>query len=223
MRSRYADTFDHDDDAASYDRIVRNEADPVRAGYGELLSWVVREAKIGSDSIVVDLGIGTGNTSRLISECSALIGVDVSAKMIALARPKLEHLASVRFVQSDLLEYFEGAIAGADAYISTYAVHHLLDEEKRSLFELVFDDLKPGGQAVFGDLMFADAKGRDSVIECLLSEGHADTVDEIGEEFLWDVASSVEDLEGIGFEARVKRFSDLSWGISCRKPVSSSR
>ena len=55
--------------------------------------------------------------------------------------------------------------------------------------------------------MFVEAKGRDSVIECLLSEVHADTVDEIGEEFLWDVAASVGDLERIGSETRVKLLS----------------
>ena len=102
---------------------------------------------MGSDSIVGDLGIGTGDASRLIGGCSALIGVDPSARMMALTFPKLEHLASVRLFQSDLLEYFEGAIAGADANINTYAVHHLMDEEKGSLFELVLTTSNPvGGQ-----------------------------------------------------------------------------
>ena len=33
MRSLYADKFNHDADAAGYDADVRNESDPIRAGY----------------------------------------------------------------------------------------------------------------------------------------------------------------------------------------------
>jgi SAM-dependent methyltransferase len=223
MRSLHADTFNHDGDASKYDRIVQNESDPIRAGYREVLAWTVREAKITSKSVVVDLGVGTGNTSQLIEACGSLVAVDVSAKMMAKARKKLSHLNSVRYVQADLLEYFDGVldeeVPMADAYISTYTVHHLMEDEKSEFFQRIYNHLKPGGMAVFGDLMFEDADGREAVIANLLRLGHTDAVADIGEEFFWDVASAVEELERIGFRVRTKRFSDLSWGIACCKPL----
>ena len=217
MRSRHADTFNHDADASDYDRIVRIQADPIRTGYGEVLSWVAREAEISASSVVVDLGVGTGNTSQLIRDCAALIGVDVSSNMMAIAGGKLEHLNSVQFVKADLLEYFQAKVPMADAYVSTYTVHHLMDDEKEILFQLVFDNLKPDGRAVFGDLMFEHSEGRASVIERLLRQGHSGAVDDIAEEYFWDVSGAVEALDRIGFEVTLKRFSDLSWGIACRK------
>jgi hypothetical protein len=48
VRSRNADRFNHDEDAAGYDRDVLNEADPIRAGYDALLDWVAAGAAAGS-------------------------------------------------------------------------------------------------------------------------------------------------------------------------------
>ncbi|MCB9160890.1 MAG: hypothetical protein H6644_13755 [Caldilineaceae bacterium] len=66
MRSRHVDEFNHDPWADDYDRNVRNEEDPIRAGYADTLAWTVAQAAIGPDDVVVDLGAGTGNTSALI-------------------------------------------------------------------------------------------------------------------------------------------------------------
>lgn len=44
MRSAHADMFNHDPEAAGYDQDVRNEADPIRAAYQDVLNWVITEA-----------------------------------------------------------------------------------------------------------------------------------------------------------------------------------
>ncbi len=62
MRSQHVDEFNHDPWADNYDRNVRNEADPIRAGYVETLAWTVAQAAITPSDVVVDLGAGTGNT-----------------------------------------------------------------------------------------------------------------------------------------------------------------
>lgn len=51
MRSSHADYFNHDEDAADYDKDVRNERDPIRRGYEEVLSWVTEVADVGGDSL----------------------------------------------------------------------------------------------------------------------------------------------------------------------------
>src|SRR5262245_65612643 len=88
MRSRHADTFNHDHWAAGYDADVIDETNPIRAGYQATLDWVVERASVGPDEAVVDLGTGTGNLARLLPRCRRLAGVDVSGEMLALARPK---------------------------------------------------------------------------------------------------------------------------------------
>ncbi len=59
MRSANADMFNHDTEAAGYDQDVRNEADPIRAAYQEVLTWVITEAQIKPSSRVLELGSGT--------------------------------------------------------------------------------------------------------------------------------------------------------------------
>jgi|SRR6516225_5442653 len=88
MRSRYGDVFNHDDEADGYDLEVRNEKDPIRAAYDDVLRWVAQEARVISTSRVLELGSGTGNLSSLIPVCGELIGVDLSGRMEAIARKK---------------------------------------------------------------------------------------------------------------------------------------
>ena len=85
MRSRDADRFNHDPWADGYDEKVRDETNPIRAGYAALLAWTVEQAHITPASVVLDLGVGTGNTAALIPSARKVVGVDVSARMLAQA------------------------------------------------------------------------------------------------------------------------------------------
>jgi putative AdoMet-dependent methyltransferase len=220
MRSANADIFNHDPDAGNYDKDVRNEADPIRTGYRDVLSWVVQQAQITSSSRVLELGSGTGNLSELIASCGELVSVDVSENMEAIATRKVRHLANRRFIKADILEAFSQELGKFDAVISTYAVHHLTDQEKRRLFALVFDHLLPGGAAVFGDLMVQNGSEKEEKIQQYLVKGDRATAEAISEEFFWSLGSAIADLTRLGFKVRAKRFSDLSYGVIARKPTS---
>ncbi len=96
---------------------------------------------------VLDLGAGTGLLSLLIAAVRpdvSLCLVDVSPAMLALAR---EHLAD-RHIEAEVRtadltdELPEGPF---DAVVSALAIHHLVDDEKRRLFERVCHVLVPGG------------------------------------------------------------------------------
>jgi putative AdoMet-dependent methyltransferase len=209
MRSAHSEVFNHDEDADGYDIDVRNERDPIRAAYRDVLAWVISEARINSSSRVLELGSGTGNLSCLIHRYGELVCVDLSEQMEAIARSKLGHIPNRTFIKADILEVFDS--------ISTYAVHHLTDEEKRLLFAKVFAGLVPGGRAVFGDLMLQNQEQKTSKIREYLAKGDAKTAQAIEEEFFWAIDAAVPDLIEIGFQVKTKRFSDLSWGIVARK------
>jgi putative AdoMet-dependent methyltransferase len=217
MRSANADTFNHDNEAADYDNQVRNEADPIRTGYGDVLRWVIRHAQIAPSSRVLELGSGTGNLSELITSCGELVSVDVSENMEAVAKLKVRHLTNRRFIKADILEVFTQELGKFDAIISTYAVHHLTDQEKQRLFALVFDHLLPDGRAVFGDLMVLNSSEQEEKIQQYLAKNDQATAQAIREEFFWSLGTAIGELERLGFKIRAERFSDLSFGVIAQK------
>jgi putative AdoMet-dependent methyltransferase len=216
-RSANADIFNHDPDAATYDDEVRNEADPIRTGYRDVLRWVIRHTEITATSRVLELGSGTGNLSALIASCGELICVDVSEKMEAVAERKVRHLPNRRFIKADILEVFTQELGKFDAVISTYAVHHLTEREKQQLFALVFNRLLPSGCAVFGDLMVQNSSEKDEKIRQYSAKGDQATAQSIREEFFWLLDTATADLIGIGFNVVAERLSDLSYGLIARK------
>lgn len=217
QKSQFGDAYNHDPWAAKYDADVQNETHPIRAGYEETLNWVIASAGITPKSHVLDLGSGTGNLSMRIPACASLTCVDLSTKMTDLARPKLRHLSDVRFVQADLLSYFVDVPFQFDAVISTYAVHHLTETEKQVFFKHIGSHVRPGGRAVFGDLMVADEAAEAAMIEHFRHSAYPDVADDIDEEFFWLVDTAKAGLSAQGFAVEVKRFSTLSWGIAAVK------
>jgi putative AdoMet-dependent methyltransferase len=214
MRSRHADRFNHDEGAAGYDLDVRDESDPIRAGYETVLDWVATSAP--ADGRILDLGAGTGNLSlRLRGE---LWCVDVSAEMEKIARSKLADREDVRFVRSDLLEFFDAPGPDFDAIVSTYAIHHLVEDEKQQLFARIAARLRQGGRAAFGDLMFESADVRGELLDDYRKTGRGELADDVEDEFFWDVSTAVAGLEALGLEVETRRFSELGWGIRGTAP-----
>jgi putative AdoMet-dependent methyltransferase len=217
LQSTHVDTFNHDPWAADYDADVRNEHDPIRAGYSAVLDWVVTSAQIQATDTVVDLGMGTGNTAQRITQAKEVIGVDISAKMMALAQPKVAHLPTVRFVNADLLGFFSQP-RHFDVLVSTYAIHHLTEPEKVQLFNAIYRALARGGRAVFGDLMFADRSAEALLRQQYHDRHDSDMIETFDEEFFWHVDHATAALQQVGFTLRaVKQFSELSWGIATEK------
>ena len=209
MRSRHAHDFNHDEWAAGYDDDVADESNPIRAGYGATLDWVVRRAAVRPGDTVLDLGVGTGNLARLLPPCGRLVGVDVSTAMLELAAAKLD--PAVDLVQSDILEVLDGP-ERYDVVISSYAIHHLAADEKAALVGAVASRLQPGGRFAVGDLMVAS---RSSVPAIRARLAHPEVDELFAAEFPWFVDEILVDLDASGFSGLVaEQLSDLSWGVA---------
>ena len=95
---------------------------------------------------VFDLGAGTG----ILSECwlrmypeAEYVLCDVSPEMLAVARKRFAGRPNVKFFEGD---YSKTLPPGTpDAVISALSIHHLEDDDKRSLFRSVGSVLAPGG------------------------------------------------------------------------------
>ncbi len=210
MRSRFADTFNHDADAPDYDVDVENEAHPVRAGYAELLAWVTRSASIDAHHDVLELGAGTGNLTRLLPPAHRVVAVDVSTAMLEIAATKVR--GPIEWRRDDLLGCFDGRSDRFDRFVSTYAIHHLLPSEKELLFQRIRHAANPGARAAFGDLMFQSERDRRDAIERYRNEW-PDVAAAIEDEFFWIVDDCVAALQRSGFSVATRRISDLSWGV----------
>jgi len=209
VRSSHADQFNHDPDAHGYDADVSDESNPIRAGYRATLDWVADRAAVTSNDAVVDLGTGTGNLARRLPRGRRLVCVDVSARMLELAEAKLG--PSADYVQTDLLEVFERNDR-YDVVVSTYAIHHLTDEEKAALVEVVAARMNPSGRFVVGDLMVA-SRSAIPAVRARLQHEDVDALFE--EEFAWHVDEALGALAAAGFVGLVaEQLSPLSWGLA---------
>lgn len=220
MRSRHADDFNHDPWARAYDAKVRDEANPIRAGYAALLAWTLSSAQIAEDDVVLDLGAGTGNAAAGIPMAKRVVAVDVSERMLAQAPSKLAHLPWVEILKADLLEVFERDLPAFDAILATYSVHHLTEEEKAELYRRIHAGLEPRGRVVIGDLMFEDQAAKRDLAARWTDEERAQILRSVEEEFPFYLDRTLPALEAAGLEVHeVRRFSDLSWGIVAQRPA----
>lgn len=118
----------------------------LREGDSVLMDQVPSDARR-----VLDLGTGDGRLLRMLRDDGrefAAVGVDFSAPMLEAARSRLGG-ADVEFVVHDLKKPLP-ELGKFDAVLSSFAIHHLDDERKRSLYVEAFDLLEPGG--VFANL-----------------------------------------------------------------------
>jgi putative AdoMet-dependent methyltransferase len=212
MRSCHVDHFNHDTEVHGYDEHVTDESNPVRNGYAATLDWVIKHAAVGRDDVVIELGTGTGNLPARLGPCGRLVCVDVSTGMLAVARRKL--LPETEYVEADLLEFVDLA-PECDVVMSTYAIHHLIAEEKVALLEGLARRLRSGGRVAIGDLMVVDAVVISELRQRL---SHPDVDEMFADEFPWYVDDARRDLERIGFtDVRAEQTGVLSWGLVATK------
>jgi ubiquinone/menaquinone biosynthesis C-methylase UbiE len=115
----------------------------------------------GSD-VCVDLGAGTGFvTTALAPLVASVLAVDISPAMTnALAgRAADAGLANVSTEVADLKD-FRLPPSHADLIVSSYALHHLADADKRALTARAARGLRPGGRLVIADMMFGRGRSR---------------------------------------------------------------
>lgn len=96
---------------------------------------------------VLDLGTGDGRLlAHLQHERPEIVGVglDFSEVMLDAARKRFAEDHRVELVQHDLAEPLP-ELGLFDAVVSSFAIHHLEHERKRSLYGEVLDLLEPGG------------------------------------------------------------------------------
>jgi tRNA (cmo5U34)-methyltransferase len=130
-----------------YLELIRSEVPK----FDELQEAVARATVGVQAERILELGVGTGETTRRIAELhpgAALVGIDASGEMLAAAR--------AAFPAADLrVARLEDELPDApfDLVVSCLVVHHLDGPGKRDLFRRVAAVLRLGGRFVLGDVV----------------------------------------------------------------------
>ncbi|MCI1856607.1 MAG: class I SAM-dependent methyltransferase [Sporolactobacillus sp.] len=136
--------------ADHYDRSVTG-ADPeyrdVFDHYDEILEQAAEQAR----GTVLEFGTGTGNLSRkLIARGLRVIGVEPSAAMRVKTKEKVRGL---KLLDGDFLNYPDPG-EPIETIATSYAFHHLTDQEKERAIADYYTRLTDRGRIVIADTLY---------------------------------------------------------------------
>ena len=141
------------------------------AAFGKVLDRILVLSQPQPSDVCVDLGAGTGFvTTALALLVASVHAVDISPAMTEAlaARTADAGLANVSTEVTDLKD-FRLPPSYADLIVSSYALHHLADADKRALTARAAHWLCPGGRLVIADMMFG--RGESRARSCHLAPG----------------------------------------------------
>lgn len=96
---------------------------------------------------ILDLGCGDGRLMALVRRGrpeSEGVALDFSPTMLEAARTRFAEHPQVSIVEHDKSRPLPD-LGTFDAIVSSFAIHHLLDDRKQAIYAEVFDRLRPGG------------------------------------------------------------------------------
>jgi len=138
---------------------------------------LLEDLGLTSESVVVDLGAGTGQFAVAAARaCARVVAVDVSPVMLRSLRARVSaaQLANVDVVQAGFLTY-EHAGRPADFVYSRNALHHLPDFWKAVALARLRRILRPGGVLRLWDAVYSfEPAAAEAGIEAWCATGGAD-------------------------------------------------
>lgn len=194
---------------------------------------ILQRHGLDRDSVVVDLGAGTGVFALAVAPlCAQVIAVDVSPAMTAALRDRVESLGlrNVSVVDGGYLSYQHRG-APVDFVYTRNALHQVPDFWKAIVLDRIAALLRPGGVLRLRDLVFdflpAEAEARieswmaGAVSDAAAGWTAAELAEHVRGEFstyswLLDVI-----LEQTGFEIVERGFHRSAYGAyTCKRRVS---
>lgn len=150
---------------------------------------------------VLDLGTGNGRLLTLIKvqrpdvECVAL---DFSDPMLSEVRKKFHNDQRITVVKHDFsLPLPKENLGRFDAVVSSLAIHHLVDQRKKKLYQEIFQLLTPGG--VFCNLEHVSSATPTLHLKFMAQVGQTPQTEDPSNRLL-DVETQLSWLRQIGFE-----------------------
>ncbi|OIK17037.1 SAM-dependent methyltransferase [Bacillus sp. MUM 116] len=205
MGREFLDVFEQWAD--SYDETVighDQEYKEVFSSYERILELVASR----SYGHVVEFGVGTGNlTKNLLASGLIVTGIEPSPSMRQIAEEKL--MGEAIILDGDFLEF--PAIKNIDTFVSTYAFHHLTDDEKAAAIEKYSMLLSKGGKIVFADTMYESEEDYNHAISKAKSEGFHNLANDLETEYYTTIPVLKNILENNGFSVSFEKCNEFVW------------
>ncbi|MFJ9291098.1 class I SAM-dependent DNA methyltransferase [Bacillus halotolerans] len=197
-----------EDWAATYDQTVQGfdiQYKEAFRGYDDILNAIVSRSGIR----VLEFGPGTGNlTAKLLEAGKSVFGVEPSPAMRKLASDKLRGRAEI--VDGDFLTFSEPPFQ-ADTIVSSYAFHHLTDEEKRAAIKQYGKYLHMHDKIVFADTVFEHEEAYNQAIDKARSQGFYQLANDLKTEHYPTLETMKEMFTAEGFAVQFIQQNDFVW------------
>lgn len=211
IKDSWKDRWNFNSWAKNYDRDVSIDRSAIKIykNYDSVLDTACEFAVggIGRNAEVLDIGIGTGNLADRIQRRGCRVtGIDQSREMLNIVKGKLPHI-KVRLGEFLKIPFENGTF---DVIVSTYAFHHLTDDEKSVAIEEMLRVLKRDGKIVIGDMMFENQASRRDILS---SASEVQRI-EIEDEYYSDIQMLDAEFKKHGKKLKVKKIDYLMYVVS---------
>ena len=90
-----------------FDNIARYYDNILGRWFNGILRRLIKEVKIKDNSMILDVGCGTGSFLKIISNNKTLrlYGIDISPKMLEVAKSKLKNKAELNLISAEKIDY----------------------------------------------------------------------------------------------------------------------
>ncbi|MBS8263655.1 class I SAM-dependent methyltransferase [Mesobacillus boroniphilus] len=196
-----------DEWAEFYDETVAGddaEYKEVFEKYDDILDIVAKKSK----GTVLEFGVGTGNlTEKLIGLGREVYAVEPSKLMREKTKARFMNL---NLYDGDFIQ-FPNPPGKVDSIVSTYAFHHLTDDEKDSAIKLYSDMLEEGGKIVFADTAFLDEKDRQERHRIVKGQGYENLLQDLQSEYYTTLDVLKVIFERHGFQVKFEKLNTYVW------------
>ncbi|SFJ75632.1 putative AdoMet-dependent methyltransferase [Halobacillus dabanensis] len=208
MRKNWKDRWDFDAQAEQYDENIKTTGYGfnVHQQYEEALTRVRDCINPLRHELGLDIGVGTGNLAELfLDRGTQMIGVDQSERMLRVCLNKHPNIDARRghFLSLPVSD------KGVDFVVSSYALHHLTDEEKELALAEMDRVLINGGRLAIADLMFENQATKKSILQQYLDEGNDEAIDAINDEYYADRSRLVSWLIDRDYRVETHQFNRI--------------
>ncbi|MCM3045355.1 class I SAM-dependent DNA methyltransferase [Bacillus altitudinis] len=211
MGREFLSLFDHW--AESYDDTVSGHDEQYKEvfrRYPAILKEITRRA----GQHVIEFGSGTGNlTAALLQADKKVFGVEPSEAMKKAALQK--GIPNV-FHDGDFLS-FPAPPFEPDTIVSSYAFHHLTDEEKKQAIHTYGNILPSGGKIVFADTMFQNQAAHQAATNKAKAAGFFQLAEDLETEYYPSIGVLKQIFEEEGFSTSFHQMNDFVWIVEAKK------
>ncbi|WP_341876213.1 class I SAM-dependent methyltransferase [Defluviitalea saccharophila] len=202
--------------ASSYDDTVYGEDHEyveVFENYTRILDKISTQIEDKKEGTVVEIGVGTGNLSELlVKKGFHVIGIEPSYEMRKVAKVKVPSLKILdgHFLSLPLTQK-------VDAFVASYAFHHLTYHEKIASVKLMDALLKPDGKIVIADTMFETRQYKAELLEKVKTSRAFNLLKDLNTEFYEMIEDLIKIFRDMGYTYELEKMNRYVWILTAQK------